>query len=125
MSIRLQADNDLKHGIVRAVRQREPSIDFASAGDAGLEGIGDPDLLNLAAIEGRILVTHDGRTMPRHFRAHISAGRSSPGVLIVSQDVAIGDAVDAIILIWSASQAEEWRNQIHYLPSLGRHVFSR
>jgi uncharacterized membrane protein len=71
------------------------------------------------------LVTHDRRTMPEHFRAHLLAGKSSPGVLIVSQGVPLASAVDSIILIWAASQAEEWRNQIHHLPSLARHVFNR
>jgi hypothetical protein len=79
----------------------------------------------LQVIRGLILVTHDRRTMPEHFRDRILAGKSSPGVLIVSQGVPIGRAVDYIILIWSASQAKEWRNQIHHLPSLARHVFSR
>ena len=38
MSIRFQADNDLKFGIVKAVRGREPTIDFVSAQEAGLDG---------------------------------------------------------------------------------------
>jgi hypothetical protein len=125
LSICFQADADLNFDIVRAVRQREPAIDFASASDARLQGVGDPDLLERAAIENRILVSHDRRTIPEHFRTRLAAGKSSPGVLIVSQGVAIGDAVDAIILIWSASQAEEWHNQIHHLPSLARHIFTR
>jgi hypothetical protein len=53
------------------------------------------------------------------------AGKSSPGVLIVSQGVPLASAVDSIILIWAASQAEELRNQIHHLPSLARHIFNR
>ena len=55
MSIRFQADNDLKFGIVKAVKRREPAIDFASAHDAGLERIGDPELLDRAASENRVL----------------------------------------------------------------------
>jgi hypothetical protein len=73
-------------------------------------------LLDRAASENRIVVTHDRRTMPEHFRDRLLAGKSSPGVLIVSQGVPIGRAVDSIILIWSASQAQEWCNQIHHLP---------
>ena len=84
MSIRFQADNDLKFGIVKAVRRSEPAIDFASAQEAGLQGVSDPDLLDRAANEGRVLVSHDRRTMLDYFRAHLAAGKTSPGILVVS-----------------------------------------
>ena len=125
MSIRFQADNDLKFGIVKAVRRREPAIDFASAHDAGLERTGDPEVLDRAASENRVLVSHDRRTMLDHFRTRLAAGRFSPGVLIVSQGVSIGLVAEAIVYIWSVSDPSELRDQAHYLPSLSRHVFAR
>ena len=78
MSIRFQADNDLKFEIVKAVRRREPAIGFASAQEAGLEGVGDPELLDRAAREDRVLVSNDRRTMLDHFRAHLAAGNPVP-----------------------------------------------
>ena len=103
MSIRFQADNDLKFGIVKAVRRREPAIDFVSAQEAGLDRIGDPELLDRAAAEGRVLVSHDRRTMIGHFRAHLAAGKSAPGLLIVSQGAFIGDVVEALVRIESTT----------------------
>jgi hypothetical protein len=125
LSLRFQADADLKYTIVKAVRSREPSIDFASAAESRLDDLSDPDLLERAAQEGRILVSHDRRTMLTHFRARLQAGKSSPGLMVVSQGVPIGAVVEAIVLAWSASEPSEWRNQVHHLPSLTRHVFSR
>ena len=125
MSIRFQADNDLKFGIVKAVRRREPAIDFASAQEADLEGVGDPELLERAAREDRVLVSHDRRTMLEHFRAHLATGKSSPGVLIVSQGAPIGVVAEAILFVWSLCDPLELRNQAHYLPSLSRHLFTR
>ena len=61
------------------MRRREPSIDFVSAHEAGLDGVGDPELLNRAAEQGRVLVSHDRRTMLDDFRARLAAGKSSPG----------------------------------------------
>jgi hypothetical protein len=84
LSIRFQADNDLKFGIVKAVRRREPSIDFASAQQAGLDGLSDPELLDRVAREDRVLVSHDRRTMLDHFRMRLAAGKSSPGVFRVT-----------------------------------------
>ena len=41
---------------------------------------------------------------------------TSYGVLIVPQDISIAEAIDNIILIWLASDVEEWINRIIYLP---------
>jgi hypothetical protein len=125
LSLRFQADADLKYAIVKAVRHREPGIDFASAADSGLEGVGDTEVLERAAQEGRILVSHDRRTMLAHFRARLEAGKPSAGLFVVSQGAPIEPVANAIVLVWSASEPPEWRNQVHHLPSLARHVFSR
>ena len=125
MSIRFQADADLNFDIVKAVRQEEPAIDFASAADSQLRGIKDPELLERAAVANRVLVSHDRRTMLDHFRTRLAAGKSSPGVLIVSQGASIGLVAEAIVCVWSMSDPSELRDQAHYLPSISRHVFPR
>ena len=76
----------------------------------------DPALLELAAQQGRILITHDRRTMTRHVRERLAAGKSNPGLFIVPQRSAIGEIVEWLLLVWTASQAEEWRDKIVYLP---------
>ena len=52
-----QADNDLWYAIAKAVRRQAPAIDFASAQEAGLDGLSDPELLDRAALEARVLVS--------------------------------------------------------------------
>ena len=106
MSIRFQADADLRYTIVKAVRQREPSIDFASAFESRLEGVSDSEILDRAASEGRILVTHDPRTMLAYFRTRLEAGRLSPGLFVVSQGASLGPVVSAIVLAWLASEPQ-------------------
>ena len=123
MSIRFLADADLDYAIVQGVRRREPSIDFKSANDAGLEGLPDDKVLEIAAGEGRVLVSHDKRTMPVHFAARIRLGLRSPGVLLAVPRATVGEVVDSLLIVWSSSRVEEWGDQIHYLPSLSRHVF--
>jgi hypothetical protein len=123
--IRYQADADIHHRIVVAVRRREPAIDFASAADSELEGVPDPDVLELAASQDRILITHDRRTMLEHFRRRLEAGKSSPGVFLVSQFAPLGPVVEALVMVWASSDPAEWQNQVRHLPSLSRHVFPR
>jgi len=125
LSIRFQADNDLKFGIVKAARRREPSMEFVSAHEAGLDGVDDPEVLNRAAEEGRVLVSHDRRTMLQYFRAHLAEGKSSPGLLIVSQGADIGQVVEALVYVWALADPLDLRDQAHYLPSISRHVFTR
>jgi hypothetical protein len=115
MAIRFQADADLNQIIVSAIARRVPAVDFRTAIAAGLSGFKDPDVLTLAAHDGRILVTHDRATMPRHFNEFVRSAESS-GVIVVPQHVPILMAVDDLILIWSATHPEEWKNRIVYLP---------
>jgi hypothetical protein len=63
--------------------------------------------------------------MLAHFRARLEAAKSSPGLFVVSQGVPLQSVVNAIVLTWAASQPSDWRDQVHHLPSLSRHVFSR
>jgi hypothetical protein len=116
VTVRFLADEDLDSDIIDGLRSREPAIDILDVKSAGLRGTADPLLLDLAAQQDRILITHDRRTMTRHARERLAAGRLNPGVFIVPQRSAIGEIVEALLLVWTASQAEDWRNQIVYLP---------
>lgn len=115
MKFRFLADVDLNRAIVSGVKRREPSVDFLTAQTASLDGMRDADVLGLAAREQRILVSHDFGTMPHHFRDFVATQRS-PGVFLISQDLPVGAAVEALLLIADASEAEEWENHLTYLP---------
>ena len=72
MKPRFKADADLNQMILLASTRREPGIDFQTAVAAGLSGLSDPEVLAISAQEGRILVTHDRKTMPKHFADFIA-----------------------------------------------------
>lgn len=115
MRIRFQADANLNQIILLAAIRREPAIDFQTAMAAGLAGPKDPDVLEMAAREGRVLVTHDQKTMPRHVAQFIAA-ETSPGVLVIPQHLSVSAAVEDLLLIWSCTEADEWTNRICFLP---------
>ena len=114
--IRFLADASLRHAIVRGCRLRERGLDFLSAHEARLESVPDPEVLARAAEQDRILVTHDFQTMPRHFSDFLQAHGSSPGVLLVPQHLPIADAIEELVLIWSATDRREWENRILRIP---------
>lgn len=115
MRVRFLADADLHQAIVAAAVRREPSIDFKTAAAADLRGLDDLRVLEEAANEGRILISHDQSTMPDHFAEFIEQ-RESAGLLIVPQHLPHYLVVDEILMVWHASQAEEWVNRVSYLP---------
>jgi predicted nuclease of predicted toxin-antitoxin system len=79
-------------------------------------GVPDSEVLRIAAESGRILVSHDRNTMPAHFADFLEL-QSSPGVIIVSQDLDIGAAIEDLLLIWAATEAEEWVDQLGFVPT--------
>lgn len=115
MKVRFQADTDLNQIILLATVRQEPSIDFQTALAAGLANLSDREVLAMAARAGRVLVTHDRKTMPRHFSEFI-ATETSAGVIIISQHLPIASAVGDLVLIWSATEASDWINRICFLP---------
>ena len=110
-----QADWNLNHIIVDSVRRREPRLDFQTAHAAELLGVHDPEVIARAARERRLLVTHDFHDMLQHFATFILE-QTSAGVLLVPQRLPVAAVVEDLLLIWEATEAEDWHNSIMSLP---------
>jgi hypothetical protein len=116
VTVRFLADENLDSDIVDGLRSREPSVDVMDVKTAGLRQTKDPALLELAAVQNRILITYDRRTMTRHARDRIAAGKRIAGLFVVpDQEKAIGGIIDWLLLVWAASDAEEWWDRIVYV----------
>ena len=115
MKPQFQADADLNEDIVTGVLRRKPGINFQTANEAKLRNLTDIEVLQLASGENRILVTHDRKTMPRAFGQFIQTGRS-PGLLVVSQRTDVLAVIEWLLLLWAATEAEEWVNRIGTIP---------
>jgi hypothetical protein len=100
---------------VLATVRREPSIDFQTAIAAGLAARNDQEVLEVAAQDGRLLVTHDQKTMPRHFAEFIKQA-TSPGLLVIPQHLSVATVVEDLRLIWFVTEPEEWINRVSFLP---------
>lgn len=115
MKIRFQADNDFNENIVRAVLAIDSQINFQTAPAMGLhKGVPDEQVLKLAAAEGRIVVSHDLKTMPRHF-ANFIAHQSSPGLLLVPQSFSISHAANSLHLVWAVCTPDEYVDRYYHL----------
>lgn len=114
--LRLATDEDFNNRILRGLMRRSPNLDIVRAQDAGLTGRGDVEVLEWAATEGRILLTHDVATMKEYVDERLAAGLPMPGVFELAQDVPIGIAIDEILLLAECSLEGEWEGQIRFLP---------
>lgn len=114
--IRFLADEDFDNDILRGVLRRKPNLDIVRVQDVGLGGMGDPIILEWAAQEERVVLTHDVSTMTMHAYARIRDGLRMPGVFAVSQSIPLAQAIADILLLAECSVEGEWENQVHYLP---------
>ena len=115
MSFRFQADADLNPAIGRGLRKREPAIDFRGAASAIPDGTLDPEVLQIAADAGRVLVSRDVSTMFDHFERFV-AEHESPGVLLFPSGRSIGSVIEGLLMVWLNWAPEELRNQVRWLP---------
>src|ERR1700691_5946407 len=113
--VRYLADASLHDAIVTGCLRGEPAIDFLSAHEARLEGVPDPKVPAFATKEDRILVTSDLRTMPRH-GDYLAANGRCAGVFLVKQRAPLADVIEALVLVWAASAADEWKSRIVEIP---------
>jgi len=114
--LRLAADENLNNSIVRGLLRRQPELDIVRIQDVGLSGADDPTVLEWAAKEGRVLLTHDVSTITKYAYERVRAGQPMPGVFEVGRDVPIGRAIEDILLLAEYSLDNEWEGQVRYLP---------
>jgi hypothetical protein len=113
---RFLADHDLNEHIVLGVLRREPAIEFARGRDLRLESLPDDEVLEFAAKEGFVVVSHDVNTMTAAAHSRIIAGQPMARLLVSHQTDAIAATIESLVLIWSESEAEEWQDVLCYLP---------
>lgn len=114
--LRLAADENFNNRIVRGLLHRKPDLDIVRIQDIGLSGADDYAVLEWAAQEDRVLLTHDVRTITQYAYERVDAGQLMPGVFEVSPDMSIGRAIEDILLLAKYSLDGEWEGQIRYLP---------
>jgi hypothetical protein len=101
---RFLADHDFNEHIIDGVLRREPTLDFVRVRDFGLEARPDPEVLDFAAAESLIVVSHDVNTMVGHASARIASGAAMSGLLMIQQTQPILPVIESLLLIWIASE---------------------
>ena len=114
--LRFLADENFNGAIVRGLLRREPATDLVTVQDADLLGKSDHMILEWAADNDRLLLTHDIRTIPTYVNQRIANGLPMPGVIEVPSICPIREVIEGIILLDECSDDGEWEGQIVRLP---------
>ena len=114
--LRLAADENFNNNIIRGLFRRSASINLVRIQDVGLSGADDPTVLEWAAQENRVLLTHDISTITRYAYERIHSGQRMPGVFEATPTSPIGQIIEDILLLTELSFEDEWEGKIGYLP---------
>lgn len=110
------ADENFNNDILRGVWRRITDASFTRVQDTEIAGADDPHVLEYAAEQGYIVLSHDLNTMRGYFYDRIKAELPVPGLFLVHKQTPIGEVIDALELIIVASDESEWLGQAVYLP---------
>ena len=110
------SDEDFNGDILRGLLAREKSLDVVRAQDSGLEETPDPEVLEWASQNHRVVLTHDAGTMIGFANRRVEAGLEMAGVVVVQQTLPIGQAIDELQYIALAGTAEDFANRIIRVP---------
>ncbi len=115
--LRLASDADVHGEILRGLLRRLPTIELVRAQDALPAGTPDSEVLAWAAAANRVLITNDRNTMVGFAYQRVAAGEPMPGLIATTNQQAIGQAIDDILLLAECMTEEEIRNQfVVFLP---------
>lgn len=114
--MKFAADENFDNRILRGLLRRQPDLDIIRIQDTDVAGADDPTILEWAANEGRILLTHDERTVPHYAYERMEAEKLITGVIVASSTLPISSVLEDLLLIISCSSGPEWVNQVHRLP---------
>ena len=114
--MKLLSDENFHGDIVRGLFLREPNLDLVRIQDIGLRAVGDPAILDWAAANNRIVLTHDRATMPNFAYERLTRGEEMSGLFVVNDRMPIRQVIDELLLLVDCSQQSEWKGIVLYLP---------
>ncbi len=113
---RFLADHDLNEHVITGAIRQEPVMEFSRVRDLGMSEWSDAAILEFSERERMLVVSHDVNTMPAAAYAQLAQGQSFPGLFMVQQGSSIKPVIESLLTIWAASELEEWRNLVVFLP---------
>ncbi|MDX1945827.1 MAG: DUF5615 family PIN-like protein [Pirellulaceae bacterium] len=109
-------DEDFRGAIVTGLQAHYPQIEILRVVDIGLAGSDDDVLLEWAATEGHVLVSHDVNTMSDSANRRLVLGLPISGLILASQSLSIATTIHDLGFAASVCMPDELENSILWLP---------
>jgi hypothetical protein len=110
------SDENFNGDIIRGLFLRQSKLDLLRVQDVGLQEVDDPIILEWAAINNRILLTHDRATMPDFAYERLLKGEAMAGMFVVNDRMVVRQVIDELLLLADCSEQIEWKGIVLYLP---------
>ena len=114
--MRFAADENFDGNILKALRKQFPDLDIVRVQDTGLYQAPDPEVLEWAAKENRIILTHDVKTLVDDANTRIERGLIMPGVILIPTTLAIGEALRDLEIAIGAGEPDDFKDRVTFIP---------
>jgi hypothetical protein len=109
-------DEDFDGDILRGVLAQHAESNITRIQDMGMRGFKDDILLEEAAKQSAVYITHDRNTLIDIAYDRVRAGLPMPGVIVVKQFAPIRTLIDDLLLVIEANDASHFENLVLYIP---------
>lgn len=114
--LKLAADENFNGEIYRRLKTQLPDLDIVRIQDTPLVGMVDEIMLEWVAQEGRLLLTHDEKSITPMFYERLNEGKVVPGIFMVRQQARADLVAEDVIMIVQITPYSEWADRITKLP---------
>jgi hypothetical protein len=110
------ADENFDERVLRELKRRLSDMEVVRVQDVQLQGVKDELILEWAASQRYVLLTHDAKTMTRHGRERIAKGLLFPGMVVIKRKSPIGRIVRELEILIACTRQDEWEDRFWFVP---------
>jgi predicted nuclease of predicted toxin-antitoxin system len=114
--LKLLIDENLDQRILRGLQIHLPGLVYAVVQETGLAGAPDAALLEWAAQNEYVLVTHDRGTMLRAAQQRMYSESKIAGLVIMKKELPLSRAIHDLVLLLECSTERDMENQVVFIP---------
>lgn len=114
--LKLLIDENLDQRLLRGLQLQVPYLSYTIVQETSLAGAPDDVLLQWAAENRHVLVTHDRKTMLKAAHRRIGTGQQTAGLVIVKKELTLNRAIEDLLLVLECSTETSVENQVLFIP---------
>jgi Domain of unknown function (DUF5615) len=114
--LKLLIDENFDQRILRGLLLHVPGLLYTVVQETGLARAQDAALVQWAAENQQVLVTHDRKTMLKAAHKRMRSGHRTAGVIIVKKELPLIRAIEDLALLLECCTEKDLENQVVFIP---------